>query len=97
MTGKKPCLSFVKNRGRMEGKKTMHSGKIQKEEADGMKDVVILCLVDRLAAVKACIMAVLCHSGFKNIGHFRKNHTVHAFMFIEDTRKEQQELLQSAG
>ena len=94
----------------MKGKKAMHSGKIQKEKTDGMKNMFIFRLIDRLSAVKTHIMAVLCHSGFEDVRHFRKKHAVHVFVFIEgqftildenlskgDTRKEMQGLLQFAG
>ena len=49
-----------------------------------MKNMFIFRLIDRLSAVKTHIMAVLCHSGFENVRHFREKYAVHVFVFIED-------------
>lgn len=83
MAGKQPGFSVIKNGSRMKGEKAMHAGKIQKEKANCMKNMITFFLIHRLTAVNAHIMPILCHSGFKYIGHLRKNYPVHILIFIK--------------
>ena len=80
MSGKQPCLSFVKNRGRMQGIESFLLSQIQEKQTKGMKKMFpgfrILCMRRTVKTDKA---SVLCHIGFQNIFHSGELHHVSIF------------------